>query len=250
MSRPHPLTAMKEWEWSKTWEEQQEIVDGLNTAGGAWLPNIVEKRRWGAVRWTSGRPSHAAGSGQAIPETFVVLQPGLDDSGLRERVQAALREPPPMFQVAGVAVRRHHVMGIAPGAVAGAVVLAVLAGLIGLGVIGVIIGVLLGIVLGALGGAAVAQYLDDRDRSTVLKDHARVRVVTGRYAPTAWARLVEATTGVETAPSGGEAPDDQAAEAVQTALWEAAGLLLSSSDHTGVEVLADGMERLAQAHGG
>jgi hypothetical protein len=93
------------------------------------------------------------------------------------------------------------------------------------------------------------QYKFDHDRGVVLKD-GKVRVVTGRYAPTSWSRLVEAATGLEWVVSGKEAADDQAAEAVQTALWEAAGLLLRSSDHTGVEVLADGMERLAQAHRG
>lgn len=246
MSRPHPLTAMKEWEWSRTWEEQQEVVDRLH-AGGTWLPNVVETRRWGAVRWTSGRPSHAAVSGQAVPETFVVLRPGLDDQSLRDRLPDVLRDPPPVFHLAGVGARRHQLVGAAPGALAGAVVLAVLAGVIGLGVLGVLLGVLLGLGLGAAAGTAVAQYLFDRERATVLKDTARVRVVTGRYSPTSWARLVEAATGMERV-TADDAPDDQAAEAVQTALWEAAGLLLRSSDHTGVEVLADGMERLAQAH--
>ncbi|WP_298327948.1 hypothetical protein [Haloactinopolyspora sp.] len=250
MNRPHPLTALNEWEWTRSWEEQQEIIDRLNSAGGTWLPNIVEPRRWGAMRWTSGRPSHAADSGQAVPETFVVLRPGLDDPELRDRLPEVLREPPPMFNVAGIGARRHHVMGLAPGALLGAVVLAVLAGVIGLGGVGVVVGLLLGLGLGATAGAMVAQYVFERDRSAVLKDSERVRVVTGRYAPTSWSRLVEATTGMERASAGDSEPDDQAAEAVQTALWEAAGLLLSSSDHTGVEVLADGMERLAQAHRG
>ncbi|PSL03663.1 hypothetical protein CLV30_107144 [Haloactinopolyspora alba] len=250
MSRPHPLTVMKEWEWSRTWDEQQEIVDQSRAGGGAWLPNVVETRQWGAVRWTSGRPAHASESGQAVPETFAVLRPGLDDPVLRERLPEVLRDPPPLFQVAGIGARRHQLLGAAPGAVVGAALLGVLIGVLGLGAVGVVVGVLLGLVLGAVGGAAVAQYLHDRDRSAVLKDGERVRVVTGRYAPTSWARLVEATTGLERASAGSDGPDDQAAEAVQTALWEAAGLLLSSSDHTGVEVLADGMERLAQAHRG
>ena len=41
--------------------------------------------------------------------------------------------------------------------------------------------------------------------------------------------------------------EGQSQEAVQGALWEAAGLLLRSSDHTGVEVLADGVRRLVNA---
>lgn len=247
MSRPHPLTAMKEWEWSQTWEEQQEIVDRLHANKGSWLPNIVERRQWGAMRWTSGRPSHAAATGQAVPETFVVLRPGLDDSQLHDRVTAALAEPAPMFQVVGIGLRRYQLVGAAAGAVAGGVLLGVLTAVLGLGAIFVILAVVVGIALGAFGGTVAAQYKVDRDRGAVMKDGEHVRVVTGRYAPTSWSRLVEATTGVETA-AGDLPPDDQASAAVQTALWEAAGLLLSSSDHTGVEVLADGMERLAQAH--
>lgn len=248
MSRPHPLAAMKEWEWSRTWEEQQEIVDRLHAHRGMWLPNIVEKRRWGAMRWTSGRPSHAATSGQAVPETFVVLRPGVRDPKLRDRVAEVLHEPAPVFSVAGIGARRHQLVGAAPGAAAGAVLFVVLGFVSGIGPVLSVLAGLVGVVLGAVGGSMAAQYKFDRDRGAVLRDGRRVRVVTGRYAPTSWSRLVEATTGLELAPSGDEAPDDQAAEAVQTALWEAAGLLLRSSDHTGVEVLADGMERLAQAH--
>ncbi|TDD95161.1 hypothetical protein [Jiangella asiatica] len=250
MTRPHPLSAMKEWEWSQSWEEQQEIVQRLQSRRGTWLPNIVEKRLWGAVRWTSGRPGHAATSGQAVPETFAVLRPGLRDSELRERVTDALRQPAPMFQVAGLGIRRHQLVGAIPGALVGAVLLIVLAFVAGLGVVGAIIGALLGIGLGGVGGAMAGQYKFDRDRAAVLKEGERVRVVTGRYAPTSWSRLVEATTGLEVASDAGAAADGQTADAVQTALWEAAGLLLRSSDHTGVEVLADGMERLAQAHRG
>lgn len=248
MSRPHPLSAMKEWEWSQSWEEQQEIVDRLQARRGTWLPNIVERRRWGAVRWTSGRPKHAATSGQAVPETFAVLRPGLTDPELRDRVSDALYQPAPMFQVAGWGIRRHQLIGAVPGAVAGAVLLVVLALLIGLGPIGAIVGALLGLALGGAGGAMAGQYKFDRDRAAVVKEGERVRVVTGRYAPTSWSRLVEATTGMEV--TADTSTDSQTAEAVQTALWEAAGLLLGSSDHTGVEVLADGMERLAQAHRG
>lgn len=250
MSRPHPLTAMKEWEWSQSWEEQQEIVDRLHAKRGSWLPNIVEKRRWGAVRWTSGRPTHAATSGQAVPETFAVLRPGLRDPQLRDRVADVLSQPAPMFQVVGIGLRRHQLVGAVAGAVGGAVVLVVLALVLGLGPIGAVAGAIVGLGLGGAGGAMAAQYKFDRDRDAVLKEGERVRVVTGRYAPTAWARLVDATTGLEVAAGGDTAPDDQTSDAVQTALWEAAGLLLGSSDHTGVEVLADGMERLAQAHRG
>lgn len=248
MSRPHPLSAMKEWEWSQAWEQQQEIVDRLKAKRGSWLPNVVEKRPWGAVRWTSGRPSHAATSGQAVPETFAVMRPGLNDQPLRDRVAEALSQPAPMFQLVGVGLRRHQLVPAVAGAAIGAVLLIVLALLLGLGVIGAIVGALVGLGGGAAGGAALGQYLFDRERDAVLKEGERVRVVTGRYAPTSWSRLVDATTGLETAATA--TADDQTGNAVQTALWEAAGLLLRSSDHTGVEVLADGMERLAQAHRG
>ncbi|WP_169791987.1 hypothetical protein [Jiangella muralis] len=248
MSRPHPLSAMKEWEWSQAWEQQQDIVDRLHAKRGSWLPNVVEKRPWGAVRWTSGRPTHAATSGQAVPETFAVLRPGLNDRPLRDRVAETLAQPPPMFQVVGIGLRRHQLIPAIAGAAAGAVLLIVLALVLGLGAVGAILGLLIGVAGGGVGGAALGQYLFDRERDAVLKEGEQVRVVTGRYAPTSWSRLVDATTGLETAATA--AADDQTGNAVQTALWEAAGLLLRSSDHTGVEVLADGMERLAQAHRG
>lgn len=240
---------MKEWEWTRVWEEQQKIVERLHAKRGTWLPNVIEKRHWGAIRWTSGRPLHAASSGKAVPETFAVLRPGLGDPGLHDHVTDVLHEPEPALRVAGIGVRRHQLVGAVPGAVVGAVIFTVVAAVLGLGIAGIVLGLVLGCLAGAVGGGAVMQYKFDHDRGVVLKD-GKVRVVTGRYAPTSWSRLVEAATGLEWVVSGKEAADDQAAEAVQTALWEAAGLLLRSSDHTGVEVLADGMERLAQAHRG
>jgi hypothetical protein len=80
-------------------------------------------------------------------------------------------------------------------------------------------------------------------------------VIVGRYASKSWSRLVEAASALELAlpKDAGKSlkdPDSQTVEAIHIAMWVAAGLLLTSSDHTGVDVLAEGVERLERAHRG
>lgn len=253
MTRPHPLTAMSEREWSQAWKEQQLVVDRLNSRRGSWLPHVVEQRSWGAVRWTSGRPAHAASSGRAVTETFVVMRPDVHDSATRADIERALRDPAPVMQFAGSVARSHQVVGALVGGVALAVVVAGLLAVMGAGGSVVIIGALVALIAGAVGGAVMAESIAVRERAKLLADTGHVRVITGRYAPKSWLRLVEASTTLEASlprlEPDGEGPDAQAHLAVHAALWEAAGLLLGSSDHTGVEVLAEGVERLAEAHG-
>lgn len=252
MIRPHPLTAMTEREWSQAWRGEQREIDRLNAHRGSWLPNVIERRGWGVVRWTSGRPNHAASSGQAVAETFVVLRPDVTTSRISDEISTALRDDPPMARVLGIGIRRHQLTGAGTLAAVGAVVLGALAVLVSLPALLVVLLVVVGLVAGAVGGAALAQYRDERQRAAVLAESRQARLVTGRYAPASWQRLVESATVLEaTLPTRrdevGEA-DLQAADAMRVALWEAAGLLLTSSDHTGVEILADGVSRLAQAH--
>jgi hypothetical protein len=256
MTRPHPLTAMKEREWSQAWEEQQRIVDEqLKSQRGSWLPNVVERRRWGAMRWTSGRPGHAASSGRAVAETFVVLRPDRIDDETTGRVVEALEEPAPMMRVLGFGLQRHHLIGVAGGAAAVALLAALVGAATGMGLVVIALGVVVGAVAGAGAGAFVAQQYADRQRAAVLGDEELLRTVLGHYAPKSWTRLVEAVSALEVAvPRDGgtrlDDPDTQTVEAIHIAMWEAAGLLLSSSDHTGMDVLAEGVERLERAHRG
>ncbi|NED97533.1 hypothetical protein G1H11_19735 [Phytoactinopolyspora alkaliphila] len=255
MTRPHPLTAMREREWSQAWEEQQRIVDEqLNSQRGSWLPNVIERRRWGAMRWTSGRPSHAATSGRAVAETFVVLRPDAAGDTL-DQVMETLKDPAPVVRAVGFGLQRHHVIGLVSGAAALGVVAAVGVALAGAGPWGMIIAVLLGAIAGAVAGGFAAGYAVERQRSALLSDEDRLRVVVGRYASKSWSRLVEAASALEgalpkEAGKNLEDPDTQTVEAIHIAMWEAAGLLLTSSDHTGVDVLAEGVERLERAHRG
>lgn len=248
MSRVHPMSAMTEREWSLAWSGEQKRVDQLRSQRGSWLPNVVEARDWGAIRWTSGRPSHAADTGQAAAETFAVVHPKRND--LRDPAAAALREPAPLGEFAGFTLRRETVRGGAMGGGAGL--------LIGLLIVllaspPVVVSVLLLLVLtglGIAGGAIAGRHLTATARTKTLGDPKWTRTITGRYAPESWSRLLVAATLLEspasaTAPA---TPDQQASQAVHQALWEAAGLLLTRSDHTGVEVLADGVERLVDAH--
>ncbi|NDL56335.1 hypothetical protein F7O44_04535 [Phytoactinopolyspora sp. XMNu-373] len=256
MTRPHPLTAMKEREWSQAWEEQQRIVDEqLKSQRGSWLPNVVERRRWGAMRWTSGRPGHAASSGRAVAETFVVLRPDRIDDGATERIVEALEEPAPTVRVLGFGLQRHHLIGLASGAAVVALLAVLVAAVTGMGAAGIILGIVVGGLAGAAGGAFASQYYVERQRAAVLADEELLRTVLGRYAPKSWTRLVEAASALEAAvPKNGgtrlDDPDTQTVEAIHIAMWEAAGLLLSSSDHTGMDVLAEGVERLERAHRG
>jgi hypothetical protein len=251
MSRVHPMSAMTEVEWSRAWHGEQKQVDQLRSRRGSWLPNVVEIRDWGAIRWTSGRPRHAADTGQAVAETFVVVNP--ERKAHRDAAAVALRDPAPVAGFAGFTLRREPLLGAAIGAAVGlliGVLIVVLASF------PVIVGVLVVLVLaaaGAVAGGFVGRHLGAQARTKAMGGSSAVRTITGRYAPASWSRLVVAATALESsaaasATTAGGAPDAQSADAVHHALWEAAGLLLGSSDHTGVEVLADGVERLADAH--
>ncbi len=249
MTRPHPLTAMSERRWAQAWEDQQRVVDGLRSGRGSWLPNVVEPRQWGALRWTSGRPAHAASTGQAVAESFAVLRPDATDRRVRSAVIDALTDQPPVTRIAGIGIGEPRLRTGTLGAVGLAVVAAIVAALAGAGWIAVLAAAVFGAVAGGFAGGSVADYQVAKSRSRILSDSRQVRVITGRFAPPAWTRLVMATSQVEelSAADSDLESDEQARGAVQAALWEAAGLLLGSSDHTGVEVLAEGMERLADA---
>lgn len=244
---------MSEREWSEAWKTEQLVLDRLNSRRGSWLPHVVEQRSWGAIRWTSGRPAHAAASGRAVTETFVVFRPDGHDPTTRTVTERALRDPAPVLQFAGSVARKHQIVGALIGGLASAVVIAAPLALAGAAIPIVIIGAIVALTAGALAGALIAESMAVRERAKLLGDPERLRVVTGRYAPQSWLRLVEASTTLETSlprtGPNGQDPDAQAQLAVHAALWEAAGLLLGSSDHTGVEVLAEGVERLAEAHG-
>jgi hypothetical protein len=223
-------------------------MDRLKSQRGSWLPNVVEVRDWGALRWTSGQPSHAASSGIAVAETFAVLRPDLDDRAARRRVLEALRERPPVRRILGFGFREHHLRGAALGAAAGGVLLAAVSAVLGVDLILVIVAAVVGILGGATVGTALSHSQEQRERRAVLGDTRQVRTVTGRFAPAAWTRLAEGATAIETHLAGdGSGAAREARAAVHEALWEAADLLLTSSDHTGVEVLAEQMERLAEA---
>jgi hypothetical protein len=248
MTRPHPLTALSERQWDLAWQEQQRVLKSLPGGRGTWLPNVVEARPWGALRWTSGRPDYAASSGQAVAETFAVLRPDVVDAAVRDAVVEALTERPVSTRVAGVGVGEHQVGAATLGAVGGLILTAVVAALAGAGWLVVLVVAALGAILGGVAGGAVANRQLARRRAAVLAESPYVRTVTGRYAPPDWTRLVEASTLLEEIAVGHDPETDgQSQEAVQGALWEAAGLLLRSSDHTGVEVLADGVQRLVNA---
>ena len=248
MTRPNPLTAMSEWQWDQAWEEQNRLLKSLPGGRGTWLPNVVEPRPWGVLRWTSGRPDHAALTGQAVPETFAVFRPDVTDRHVRDSVAEALTERPAQIRIAGVGVREHQVRAATLGAVGGLVLAATVAALAGAGWVMVLVVAAVGAVLGAVTGGALADHQLASSRSAELTASPYVRVVTGRYAPPEWTRLVEASTLLEEMAVGHDAEaEGQSQEAVQGALWEAAGLLLRSSDHTGVEVLADGVQRLVNA---
>ncbi|MBD0292600.1 MAG: hypothetical protein ICV70_03365 [Jiangellaceae bacterium] len=248
MARANPLTAMSERRWEQVWTEQQRALASLPSMRGLWLPNVVEPRPWGAVRWTSGRPDYAGSTGQAIAEKFAVTRPDADP-GLRNRIVANLTDPSPVTRLLGYPVHEHQIGAMTIGAVCGGLLTATLAALVGGGWVAVLVAATVGALVGMVAGAALATYRNARARSAVLGDTSSVRVVTGRFAPPSWLRLVGASTLVEERASGGyPGVEEQAHEAIHAALWEAAALVLRSSDHTGVEVLADGVERLANAH--
>jgi hypothetical protein len=220
-------------------------MDALESRRGSWLPNVIEPRDWGALRWTSGRPAHAAATGQAAAETFVVFRPNLTDRATRHAIMSALRDRPPVRRLLGFGLREHHVRGAVLGGLVGAVVVAAATAILGVPLL-VLAGALVGGSGGAALGVAITHYRFTRSRSAVLGNSRALRLIKGRYAPPAWTRLVEAATLVGLQNGGRGDADAPAREAVHQALWEAAGLLLSSSDHTGVEVLAQGVERLVK----
>jgi hypothetical protein len=177
-----------------------------------------------------------------------VLRPDVTDPRIRDTVVEALTERPAQIRIAGIGVREHQVRAATLGAVGGLVLAATVAALAGAGWVLVLVVAALGSAVGGVAGGAWADYQFAKSRSAVLAESPYVRVVAGRYAPPDWIRLVEASTLLEAMAVGQDAETEgQSQEAVQGALWEAAGLLLRSSDHTGVEVLADGVQRLLNA---
>jgi hypothetical protein len=183
-----------------------------------------------------------------VAETFSVLRPDVVDPAVRDAVVAALIDRPPVTRIAGVSIREHQVSAATVGAAGGLVLGALISALLGAGWVVVLVAAAIGAVLGGVAGGAVADYQLGRKRAAVLTDSPYVRVVAGRFAPPHWARLVESATLLEEMAVGHDPEaEGQSQEAVQGALWEAAGLLLRSSDHTGVEVLADGVRRLVNA---
>ncbi len=246
MNRSEQLSTLSEREWVAAWDKEQESLDLLKSRRGSWLPNVVEVRHWGALRWTTGRPGHASSSGQAVAETFAVLRPGLADKTVQNDVLEALRERPPARRILGFGFREYHIRGAALGAVAGGVVAAAAAAIARLDSVVVLLVALAGLGIGLVIGTAIVHAQDRRARKKALSDSSRVRIVTGRFAPDHWFALVAAATTIS-----GRLGNDQSDIARQTrddvhqALWEGAGVVLTSSDHTGIEVLAERMQRLA-----
>jgi len=248
MNRSEQLSTLSDREWVEAWDKEQESLDRLKARRGSWLPNVVEVRHWGALRWTTGRPEHAAGTGQAVAETFAVLRPDLDDKAVRSEVLEALRERAPVRRILGFGFREHHIRGAALGAVAGGVVAAAAAAIASLGGVLVLLVALAGVGMGLSVGTAIVHAQDQRDRKKVLGDAAMVRTVSGQFAPEHWFALVAAATAVSGQLGSDESEPAQRARAdVHGALWEGAGVVLRSSDHSGIEVLADRMERLAES---
>ncbi len=253
MSRPHPLTAHSEREWAQAWEAEQRAMDALNSQRGSWLPNVVEARDWGAIKFTSGRPGHAGATGQAAVDSVAVFHPDLTDRATRSAILHALRDRPPVQRVLGFGLREHHLRGAVIGAIAGAVAAAGLSALLGVGAVVVLVAAIIGLVAGLVIGTAIAHYRFKVHRREVLSniDHVR-RITMGKArpaAPTAWSQVVEAATQVDVQLANRPQPDPQTRRAVHMALWEAAVLVQQSSDHTGLEVLVEELSSLASRLG-
>src|SRR5690625_871200 len=254
MSLVPSMCTLSQRRWVDAWEAEQAILDRLGADRDTWLPHVVESREWGVLRWTSGRPEQAAETGTAVAETFAVLSP--DATSAQHRAAArALRSSPPVVTVLGKGLRRSTLLAAASFGVIGVALGLLLGSVTGAGALGIIAWVLFLLLLGVAAGAASERALRRFHRNRVLIANDSVRLVTGRYAPASWERLIRAVTAVEitgTGPSGssGEPPDQgtpgQQTMEVRAAVWEAAGLLLASSDHAGIDVLADGVERLAR----
>jgi hypothetical protein len=253
MSRPHPLTAHSEREWAQAWEAEQRAMDALNSQRGSWLPNVVEARDWGAIKFTSGRPGHAGATGQAAVDSVLVFNPDLTDRTARSEILHALRDRPPVRRVLGFGFREHHLRGAALGAIAGAVVAAGVAALLGVGVVLVLVAAMIGMVVGLLLGTAITHYRFKVHRREVLSRIDRVRrIVMGKArpaAPLAWSQVVEAATRVDVQLANRPQPDPQTRQALRLALWEAAVLVQQSSDHTGLQVLVEELSSLANRLG-
>lgn len=246
MNRSEQLSTLSEREWVEAWDKEQESLDRLKSRRGSWLPNVVEVRHWGALRWTTGRPAHASSNGQAVAETFAVLRPDVTDKSVQNDVLEALRERPPARRVFGFGFREYHIRGAALGAVAGGVLAAAGAAIARLDSLVVLLVALAGLAVGFVIGTAVVHVHDKRVRKSILADSAKVRTVTGRFAPDHWFALVAAATKISGRLAGDESESArQTRDDVHQALWEGAGVVLTSSDHTGIEVLADRMQRLA-----
>lgn len=253
MSRPHPLTAHSEREWAQAWEAEQRAMDALNSQRGSWLPNVVEARDWGAIKFTSGRPGHAGATGQAAVDSVAVFHPDLTDRAARSEILHALRDRPPVQRVLGFGLREHHLRGAVVGAIAGAVAAAGLSALLGVGAVVVLVAAIIGLVAGVVIGTAITHYRFKVHRREVLSkvDHVR-RIAMGKArpaAPKAWSQVVEAATQVDVRLANRPQPDPQTRQAVHMALWEAAVLVQQSSDHTGLEVLVDELSSLADRLG-
>ena len=253
MSRPHPLTAHSEREWAQAWEAEQRAMDALNAQRGSWLPNVVDARDWGAIKFTSGRPGHAGATGQAAVDSVAVFHPDLTDRAVRSEILKAMRDRPPVQRVLGFGFREYHLRGAVIGAIAGAVMAAGLAALLGAGAIAVLVAAITGLVVGVALGTAITHYRFRVHRREVLSNVDQVRrIAMGKArpaAPRAWSQVVEAATQVDVQLANRPQPDPQIRQAVHLAVWEAAVLVQRSSDHTGVEVLVEELSSLASRLG-
>jgi hypothetical protein len=253
MSRPHPLTAHSEREWAQAWEAEQRAMDALNSQRGSWLPNVVEARDWGAIKFTSGRPAHAAATGQAAVDSVAVFHPELTDRAARGEILHAIRDRPPVQRALGFGFREHHLRGAVLGAIAIGVVGAGITALLGADPLIVLAAAILGLVAGVLLGTAITHYRYRVHRREVLSNVEQVRRISmGKVrpaSPRAWSQVVEAATQVDVQLANRPQPDPQTRKAVHIAVWEAAVLVQQSSDHTGLDVLVGELSSLASRLG-
>ena len=224
-------------------------MDALNSQRGSWLPNVVEARDWGAIKFTSGRPGHAGATGQAAVDSTAVFHPDLTDRTARSEILHAMRDRPPVQRVLGFGFREHHLRGAVVGAIAGAVVAAGLVALLGGGAVAVLVASIVGLLVGAALGIVITHYRFRVHRREVLSNVGQVRrIAMGKARPAApreWSQVVEAATQVDVQLAGRPQPDPQTRRALHMAVWEAAVLVQQSSDHTGLEVLVQELSSLA-----
>jgi hypothetical protein len=224
-------------------------MDALNSQRGSWLPNVVEARDWGAIKFTSGRPGHAGATGQAAVDSAAVFHPDLTDRTARSEILHAMRDRPPVQRVLGFGFREHHLRGAVVGAIAGAVVAAGLVALLGGGAVAVLVASIVGLLVGVALGIVITHYRFRVHRREVLSNVGQVRrIAMGKARPAApreWSQVVEAATQVDVQLAGRPQPDPQTRRALHMAVWEAAVLVQQSSDHTGLEVLVQELSSLA-----